>query len=64
MVHVRLRIRTIMIVIATLAGLMGLLMNVGDVVAPTIVFFAACVVEFSVFSFLLSRLRRDRRNSG
>jgi hypothetical protein len=61
--HVRFRIRTIMIVIATLAGVMGLLLNVGDVVTPTVVFFVVFVVEFSVYSFHLSRRRRDHGNS-
>ena len=51
-----------MIVIATLAGVMGLLMNFGEL-TPTIVFFAALVVEFSFFAFLLSRRRRDHGNS-
>ena len=57
MSRIRFRIRTIMIVIAAVAVLMGLLMNVGVVVATTIVFLVASVIEFFAFSFHLSRGR-------
>jgi len=57
MLRVRFRIRTIMIVIATLAVVMGLIMNAGVVAATAIVLLVASLVEFSAFSFHLSRGR-------
>ena len=54
---IRFRIKTIMVVIATLAVVMGLLMNAGVVAATAIVLLVGSLVEFSAFSFHLSRGR-------
>jgi hypothetical protein len=60
---IRFRIRTIMIVIAALAVLMGLFMNLGLVVTTTIVFLVGSLAEFSAFSFYLWHGRTKRAAS-
>ena len=55
MSHIRFRIRTIMMVTAAVAVLMGLLMNFGLVATTTTVFLVGSLVEFSAFSFHLWR---------